>query len=61
MRALIATATLAALPIPAGAAFAGPRREAAKLAQARERWSAQHARDYGYRLRVRCFCRRPSR
>ena len=38
------------------AARAAAADEAAKLAKARERWAAQHAIDYSYRVRVSCFC-----
>jgi hypothetical protein len=56
MRAWIVAAVLAALLLPAAPAAADPTREAVKLAAARERWSAQHARDYTFRLRLSCFC-----
>ena len=45
--------TALALAAPAGASAAD---EATKLAKARERWAAQAARDYTYRIRVSCFC-----
>ena len=51
MRALIDASTLAASLLTPGVAAAGPAREAAELAQARKRWSAQHALDYTFRLR----------
>jgi hypothetical protein len=58
MRARVAAAAAgtACLVAAGPAAAAGPSEEAAKLAKARERWAAQHALDYRYRLRVACFC-----
>ncbi len=57
MSARFACLTIAAaLLLPVAPAAAGPAREAAKLAAARERWSAQHALDYTFRLRLSCFC-----
>jgi hypothetical protein len=56
MRAHIAAAAAAAVLAGAAPAAADPAEEAAKLARARERWTAQHARDYTFRLRVTCFC-----
>jgi hypothetical protein len=49
--ALVATLALAA---PVGAFAADD--EGTKLAKARERWTAQDARDYTFRIRVTCFC-----
>jgi hypothetical protein len=51
---LVAAAPAAAKP--AAPAAADPATEAAKLAKARERWAAQDAVNYRYRLRVACFC-----
>ena len=56
MRAAVAAAALVACLLPAAPVAAGPAREAAKLAGARDRWQAQHARDYTFRLRLACFC-----
>ena len=42
-----------ALAVPASAAAAD---ETTKLAKARERWAAQDARDYTFRIRITCFC-----
>ena len=54
-RSVSALAATLALAAPASAAAAD---EATKLAKARERWAAQDARDYTFRIRVTCFCPR---
>ena len=67
MRAWLVAAVLAGLLLGAAPALAGPvlgaapaaaspAREAAKLADARDRWRAQRALDYTFRLRLSCFC-----
>jgi hypothetical protein len=45
--------TALALAAPAGASAAD---EATKLAKARERWAAQDAGDYRFRIALACFC-----
>jgi hypothetical protein len=42
--------------VAAAPASADPAREAERLAKARERWAAQDARDYRFRIMVSCFC-----
>jgi Family of unknown function (DUF6174) len=61
-----AAASLASMPVHVASvlaaaalvapATADPADEAAELAKARERWAAQDARDYSFRVRVLCFC-----
>lgn len=51
-----ASAALAAVACALAAPAGASADEASELAQARERWAAQHARDYTFRIRVMCFC-----
>jgi hypothetical protein len=47
---------VAAALVAAAPASADPAAEAERLAKARERWAAQGARDYRFRLALSCFC-----
>jgi Family of unknown function (DUF6174) len=51
-----ALAVAAVLVAAAPASAADPAAEAERLAKARERWAAQDARDYRFRVALSCFC-----
>jgi hypothetical protein len=47
---------LVAAAMLATPSLASAQDETTRLAKARERWAAQEARDYTFRIRITCFC-----